>query len=339
MRILCLLLLLCGFSASAQSYYGANELGITAGGSQYFGDLNDHYGFRFVRPAVGIFARHHMTPYIAVRANLMWTEVGYADSYNSNDFQKLRNLSFKSNVVELSAAAEFNFFRYATGEIGNRWTPYLTGGVGVFYYNPTAEINGSTYALRSLGTEGQNAGFADRKYSSYSVCFPIGMGVKYWIRPGLNLGFEIADRLTTTDYLDDVSRTYVGMDRFPNTDPLVPNPAALLQDRSGEVSPVLLGRNGKQRGNSTTFDQYLVFAFHLSILEYSVKDVPLSELSEGRVFVLRRPAATPGPFFEKQKDFSPFHVHRYCPYRRRYHERYARYAASGTEPQSPHPHL
>lgn len=265
MRYLFLLLTLCGLKASGQSYYGGNEFGVTAGGSQYFGDLNNHYGFRYIRPAVGAFARFHLTPYIALRTNLLYTKVGYSDSYNSNAFEKLRNLSFKSNIIEVSAQAEFNFFRYATGELGSRFTPYLTGGVGVFSFDPYAEVNGGSYRLRELGTEGQRAGYDDRKYGRFSVCFPVGMGIKYWLRPGLNLGIEVADRLTLTDYLDDVSATYVGAENFPNVDPLVPNPAYLLQDRSREVSPMPLGRAGKQRGNTTTFDQYLVFAINLSI--------------------------------------------------------------------------
>ncbi|RYD53271.1 MAG: hypothetical protein EOP52_03785 [Sphingobacteriales bacterium] len=258
-----LLLLLTGLTAQSQTYFSGKEYGISAGGSQYFGDLNDHYGFQYIRPAAGAFARFHLTPYIALRTGFLATQVGYSDTYNSNDYQKLRNLSFKSKILEVSAQAEFNFFRYATGELGSRFTPYLTAGVGAFYYSPYAELNGKNYSLRDLGTEGQNAGFQERRYSHFSLCAPIGMGIKYWIVPGINLGVEIADRLTLTDYLDDVSQTYVGADKFPN-DPMVPNPAFLLQDRSPELSGRALGTAGKQRGNSTTFDQYLVFAVHLS---------------------------------------------------------------------------
>ncbi len=261
--VLAVLLLATATAARAQTFYSGREYGVIAGGSQYFGDLNDHYGFKFIRPAAGAFARFHLTPYIALRTSLLYTEVGYDDRLNSNAFQQQRNLSFRSDVLEASVQAEFNFFRFATGELGNRFTPYLTGGVGGFYYNPYTDLDGRRYNLRPLGTEGQNAGYDDRRYSSLAVCFPIGAGIKYWIRPGVNLGFEIADRLTLTDYLDDVSTTYVGADRFP-TDPLSPNPAFLLQDRSPEVSGTALGRAGKQRGNEQTKDQYLVFAFTLS---------------------------------------------------------------------------
>jgi hypothetical protein len=259
------LLFLFAASASAQLFYSSSEYGISFGASQYFGDLNDNYGFKFIRPVGGAFYRYHLTPYISARATLSYTKIGYADRLSDNVFYKTRNLSFQSDIIELSVQSEFNFIRFATGEDGRRTTPYLTGGIGVFYYNPYTEWQGRRYYLRKLGTEGQNlSGYESRKYNNFSVCFPIGVGFKYWIRPGFNVGFEIADRLTLTDYMDDVSRSYVGAAAFPENNPDYPNPALHLQDRSTEVSGVALGRPGKQRGNSQTTDQYLYGIINLS---------------------------------------------------------------------------
>jgi hypothetical protein len=259
-----LLLLSAGPSGTAQTFFSNKEWGVSGVATQYFGDLNDHYGFKDIRPGFGGFFRLHLTPYIAMRSSVLFTQVGYADRYNSNAYQQQRNLSFSSNIIEASVQAEFNFFRYVTGEDNSRFTPYLTGGIGAFYYKPTTQFAGETYDLRALGTEGQNAGYTDRSYGRFNVCFPVGIGIKYWLRPGFNLGIEIADRLTLTDYLDDVSTTYVGADQFP-TDPIRPNPAAQLQDRSLEVGTTALGRAGKQRGNNQTYDQYLMVGLHLSI--------------------------------------------------------------------------
>jgi len=248
----------------AQNYFSTSEYGINLGASQYFGDLNDEYGFKFIRPAVGAFARYHLNPFIGLKASINYTRVGYADNLSSNPYNRKRNLSFQSNVFEAVLQAEFNFFKFTTGDDGRRFTPYLTGGVGIFYYNPYAEFRGNKYYLRPLGTEGQYIGFDSRKYSKFSMCFPVGVGVKYWLRPGINLGVEIADRLTLTDYLDDVSTTYVGASNYP-TDPANPNPAYYLQDRSIEIDPNnTLGRVGKQRGNSNTKDQYLMVLVQLS---------------------------------------------------------------------------
>jgi hypothetical protein len=250
--------------ADAQLFYSGTEYGIVLGGSHYFGDLNDQYGLKDPHFAAGIFLRQHLTPYISVRGSAIYTKVGYSDSYSKNDFYQMRNLSFTSDIVELAAQAEFNFTRFFTGEINHRFTPYLTGGLVAFYYNPYAYLNGQRYFLRKLGTEGQNlSGYEDRKYGTVGFAVPVGIGLKWWIKPGFNLGVEIADRLTLNDHLDDVSTSYVGADKFPNN-PDFPNPAYYLQDRSLEVSSVALGRAGKQRGNSETFDQYMVAVFHLS---------------------------------------------------------------------------
>ncbi|HTN46088.1 MAG TPA: DUF6089 family protein [Flavipsychrobacter sp.] len=252
-------------ATQAQNYYSAGEFGVSLGASQYFGDLNDEYGLKTPNPAIAAFGRYHLNPYISLRANLLYTHVGYADNLSSNPYNRQRNLSFQSNIYEASVQAEFNFFRYHTGEINSRFTPYLTGGVGAFYYNPYAFYNDKKYFLRPLGTEGQQAEVGQGKsYSRISMCFPVGAGIKYWIRPGINLGVEIANRLTLTDYMDDVSTNYAGSEYFA-TDPRNPNPAYILQDRSVEVDPNnTLGRRGKQRGNSSTKDQYMMVLINLS---------------------------------------------------------------------------
>lgn len=245
--------------ANAQSFYRWTEFGISVGGTQYFGDLNDQYGFNNVRPAFGVWTRFHLTPYIALRASINGTQVGYDDLYSDNPYHRARNLRFTSNIYEGVVQAEFNFFRFATGDDRARFTPYLTFGAGAFHYDPYAFYTGRRFYLREQGTEGQNSGFTERRYHKIAACFPVGAGFKYWIRPGMNLSFEVADRLTLTDYLDDVSTTYVGADRFP-TDPAYPNAAGYLQDPSGS-----LGVAGKQRGNSQTKDQYLMGIISLSL--------------------------------------------------------------------------
>lgn len=262
-NIVCLFVMLLAANADAQTFYQNKEYGFSAGASEYFGDLNDNYGFKRIMPAAGAFMRIHINPFIAMRITGNVTRVGYDDKLSNNYYNKRRNLNFKSDIVEATLQAEFNFFRFFTGELHSRFTPYLTGGIGAFYYNPYTTYQGTKYYLRPLGTEGQNAGFGDRDYTSAAICFPIGAGIKYWIRPGVNFGVEIANRLTTTDYIDDVSKTYVGADKF-HSDPQNPSPGAALQDRSVEISSDPLGRPGKQRGSASTKDQYMMVLFNLS---------------------------------------------------------------------------
>lgn len=250
-------------NASGQAYYTSAEVGLSAGASQYFGDLNQYRQFKTIGGAYGVYVRKHLNNYIAVKAVANYTKLSYDDKFNTVPFEVQRNLNFATDVYEVAAQAEFNFFKYITGNTYHRCTPYLTGGIGALYYNPYTMYKGTKYYLRPLGTEGQNAGRDDRKYSAVSVCFPIGVGVKYWLKAGINLSFEISNRMTATDYLDDVSTTYVGRDKFPQV--TKGNPAADLQDRSNEVASVsTLGQPGKQRGNSASFDQYLMAQFSIS---------------------------------------------------------------------------
>ncbi|HYD20058.1 MAG TPA: DUF6089 family protein [Flavipsychrobacter sp.] len=257
------LALLPALSASAQVFYSSTEFGVGLGGAQYFGDLNETT-FKYVRPAGSIFARYHFNPFISGKVSVVFAKVGFDDKLSNNPYNRKRNLNFESEVFEASVQAEFNFFRFATGRDGGRFTPYLTLGVGVFHYNPYTFYNGQKYHLRPIGTEGQNYGYDQHKYSTTAVCFPIGFGLKYWLRPGVNLGFEIADRLTMTDYLDDVSTYYVDRDLFAGN---VNNPVPqyFIQDRSLEVTPSdPIGRPGKQRGNPATRDQYMTAMITLS---------------------------------------------------------------------------
>ena len=260
--LLVVLISLCGYAVHAQTYFTSTEIGISGGGSQYFGDLNDRYGIKTVNPAYGLYARKHLNQYISLRFGAYYTKVDYSDKLNLDLYQRQRNLDFTSEIIEASFQAEFNFFRFVTGDPYHRFTPFLTMGLGGFLYDPYTTYNGNKYYLRPLGTEGQNAGFEDRKYTNFSPCVPIGVGAKFWLVGGINLTLEVVDRLTFTDYLDDVSSTYVGIDKFS----LKPkDPSRALQDRSVELNPNnALGRTGKQRGNSATRDQYLMCLFSVS---------------------------------------------------------------------------
>ncbi len=262
-RVLLGIILSLGFvSVRAQTYFTSTEIGISGGGSQYFGDLNDRYGFKTINPAYGLYARKHLNQYISLRMGAYYTKVDYSDKLNLDLYQRQRNLDFTSDIIEASFQAEFNFFRFVTGDPYHRFTPFLTMGLGGFLYDPYTTYNGNKYYLRPLGTEGQNAGYEDRKYTNFSPCVPIGVGAKFWVVGGINLTLEVVDRLTFTDYLDDVSSTYVGIDKFS----LKPkDPSRALQDRSVELNPNnALGRTGKQRGNSATRDQYLMCLFSVS---------------------------------------------------------------------------
>ena len=92
-------------------------------------------------------------------------------------------------------------------------------GAGVFYHNPKAYYQGEWYSLPALQTEGT-------AYDKISFSFPIGGGVSFAIGRYHNFGWELGWRPTLTDYLDDVSGSYLPRDQF--TYPV----ALALSDRS-----------------------------------------------------------------------------------------------------------
>ena len=236
-------------------YVQKGEFGITVGVAHYFGDLNTRVDISHPKPALGLFFRKAFGNYVGLRLSAHYAQLGYSDIYSKNEYQKTRNLSFNTNIWEVALQGDFNFFKFIPTDPDYGFTPYITLGIGAFTYDPYAYTNGQKEFLRPLGTEGQLVGYKGRKpYNTLAMCIPIGVGIKYNISEKINLSFEIAHRFTTTDYLDDVSTTYAGADKFIGT-PV----AGLLQDRSVEIDPDHpLGIEGRQRGFSKQKDQYII---------------------------------------------------------------------------------
>jgi hypothetical protein len=80
----------------------------------------------------------------------------------------------------------------------------------------------------------------------------------------MNISFEAVYNFTTTDYLDDVSKTYAGIANFPTLPNGDPSVAALLQDRSYETGSPPIGIQGRQRGYSNQNDSYIYFEIMFS---------------------------------------------------------------------------
>lgn len=268
-KLITLLVIVLIFSSgvSAQdAIVQEGEFGIGIGGAHYFGDLNTRARLNRIKPAATIFFRKNFGNYVSARVGASFAQVGYSDIYNThNEYMYRRNLSFNSNIWELSLQGDFNFFRFLPGEPAYNFTPYITLGAGVFSYDPYAYLKGEKIFLRPLGTEGQgSAMYPDRKqYSTMGICFPIGAGIKYSLNERINIGFEILHRITTTDYLDDVSTTYVNLAAFPLNPDGTPSQAALLSDRSYETGEPI-GIEGRQRGNSKQKDQFVTAMFHVT---------------------------------------------------------------------------
>ena len=257
---------------SAQTLKAQNEVvqegefGIGVGAGHYFGDLNTKAQLNRAKMAATVFFRKNLGNYIAVRLGASFAQLGYSDKYNThNTYMYQRNLSFNTKIWELSLQGDFNFFRFMPGEPQYSFTPYITLGAGIFLYDPYAYLKGEKVTLRPLGTEGQGSSqYQDRTpYSSTAISIPFGGGVKYAFNDRINIAFEVLHRFTNTDYLDDVSKTYVDPAIFTlNPDGSTSN-ARLLSDRSYELGEPI-GIPGRQRGNSKQKDQFVTAMIHLT---------------------------------------------------------------------------
>ena len=254
-RISAFIVLLC-FSALAkaqqeQTYVHEGEYGFSVGLGQYFGDLNPNSVKNHTKFAASVFYLKQLNNYISLRASGHYSYLGYADKYSNNTFQHTRNLSFDTDVWEVSVSGNFNFFKFYPQLPEYRFTPYLSLGVGAINFNPYANLGSNKVYLRQLETEGQT-----QEYSPFALIIPMGMGIKYNISNHVNIFSEFIYRFTSTSYLDDVSGTYAGKDAFTN-------PIALqLQDRSG-IYGTPIGVKGKERGNGKN-DSYATFEIGLS---------------------------------------------------------------------------
>jgi hypothetical protein len=264
--VLTLLALVGGMHPAVAQYESVvqeGEFGLSAGAAHYFGDLNTRAKLNRPKFAAGVFFRKQFGNYTALRVAAHFAQLGYSDIYNThNEYQRRRNLSFNSNIFELTLQGDFNFFKFVPADPYHNFTPYVTLGVGVFSYDPYAYLNGRKVFLRPLGTEGQGtAAYPDRKpYNTMAICFPFGVGVKYALNDRINIGFEVGYRFTMTDYLDDVSKTYVGADKFPPLPDGSPSIASLMQDRSYETGEII-GIEGRQRGFSKQKDHFVIAEF------------------------------------------------------------------------------
>ncbi|MDE3214604.1 MAG: hypothetical protein KGM98_15350 [Bacteroidota bacterium] len=237
----------------------SGEIGVTGGAAHYFGDLNPTARLNRPKIAVGAFYRKPFGDYAAIRLTFNYAQLGYSDIYSNNEYQRRRNLSFNTNIFEVALRGDFNFFKYDPTDIFHSFTPYATLGVGFFSYNPYAYLKGQKYYLRPLHTEGQTIVKGRKEYGTMAMCIPIGFGLKYAANQQVNISFEIAYRFTSTDYIDDVSTTYVGINNFP-----AGSVASLLQDRSYETGTPI-GVAGKQRGFSTQNDSYIMAQLGISL--------------------------------------------------------------------------
>lgn len=270
-KMLFLLFFLLNLAGKSCAQY--SEAGFGVGFATYWGDLNGPVftsNFRYNSDfALQLNARKVYKRRFGIHPSLSYGTIQGDDARAGSPGQLLRNLSFKSPVLDVSLLGEYYIFPFEPDESSSLFYPYVAAGVSGFYFNPGATLEGRTYKLQPLGTEGQGMQGFPSRYALVNWALSFGGGVKIPLATGLNLGLEVVMRRTFTDYLDDVSTNYVNYYELEAANGVV---AARLANRMneylGEDGPVLLP-TGTQRGGKEVKDYFL---FSIISLNFMIHD-------------------------------------------------------------------
>jgi len=238
-------------------------IGISAGVSNYIGDLDDNFVPRFSTPGIGLHLIHSFSSIVSFRVAYYHGWLKASDAEGTLNNMQGRNLSFRSHIDELSGVIRLKFASMRSR--GNKFPviePYLFGGIGFFHFNPQSKYNGTWYDLHALGTEGQYLSYGNNPepYSLYQWAIPFGAGAEKSLNSHWVLGIEIGFRKLFTDYLDDVSWNYPSQQQMTSE---MGSIAAALSDPSNR-SQYPEGRSGYLRGNPEMKDWYSYTNIHLT---------------------------------------------------------------------------
>jgi hypothetical protein len=280
----CSLLLLVSASSCISSFgqtEGSSvfEAGVSFGPSNFLGDLggNAGRGTKFIKDNNFPMTKFIFGGYISYQPN-EW--LGFRLAINRGTIEgddavikgkggleearKYRNSNFRSRITEGMLLAEIYptvFLESDPSDVLGRLRPYLVGGIGYFKFNPqgTDPLTKEWVDLRPLHTEGQGLPqFPGRKeYKLTSLNVPLGFGAKYFLSESVNLALEVLHRTTFTDYLDDVSTTYVDPAVFYANMPLAQAQLAeRMANKSGNNGATTPYAPGMKRGTSSNNDAY-----------------------------------------------------------------------------------
>jgi hypothetical protein len=255
------LLLLAGFLSSlpllAQEKRGMIGFGISAGATNYEGELDDNFTLQFTKLGIGVHTTALFFSRLHVRLGYFHGQIGAQDGglLASNN---RRNLDFFTDIDEASLVMMYKFQNRRNGfSKRNFAVPYIFAGVGGFMFNPKTNFNGRTYELQKVGTEGQYLGGSYPKpYKLQQLCIPFGIGFMLKITQKFDFGGECGFRKTFTDYLDDVSTNYPDREELRAKEGDI---AVLLSDRSTEPAV-----HSIVRGNPKNMDWYVYTNLHIT---------------------------------------------------------------------------
>lgn len=208
-------LLLVNVLAITPSYAQSLDFGLMAGASNYSGDLTENVVnvMKQSKFCTGAQVRYDFSNMISLKCQYLFLNVAADDQLAKAQWQKERNLNFKSQIHELGILGQLNLMGFFS-EIPKRHNYYLTMGAIFFKFNPKGKYLNEWLELQPIGTEGQGLPGYNAPYKLNSAALAFGFGYRFFISSNISLSAEYLTRQTRTDYLDDASTNYVAYDEL-----------------------------------------------------------------------------------------------------------------------------
>lgn len=238
------------------------HIGLLGGLVNYQGDLQPN-SFSFQRSPFfsQAWIRKNLNSRMAVKTGIGIGRITAADKYN-RDYLQARNLSFQTNIKEAFLNLEIAILDIQH----SRWTPFGYAGIVAFHFDPyTYDQAGDKIYLKPLSTEGQGlSDFPDRKpYKLTQMALGFGGGVHFLVGEGLTVSLQTGQRKTFTDYLDDVSSSYVDKNKLLAARGEKAVELAFRGDELNSNSPY--PSHGDQRGTPKEMDWYYYIGLSVEV--------------------------------------------------------------------------
>jgi len=169
------------------------DVGIWGGGSGYIGDLEENTITQISVPFLGAFFRYNFNQRVGARLQIMTGPTGARGPIQNYDW------TFNKSISELTLQAEINYLKYMLGNKKASFSPFVTAGLGIMYFNydrRPGEI--------SMFNQQHILGPAEGNEAVVSTVLPFGIGFKFNLAKRLGVGIEYQMRMIFDDRLDDL---------------------------------------------------------------------------------------------------------------------------------------
>ncbi|SIR24545.1 Outer membrane protein beta-barrel domain-containing protein [Pontibacter lucknowensis] len=162
-------------------------------------DICGSYDCNDLGPAFSIGALFKYNPFWSISGEVEYLKLGASEKTYQD------NITFESRVIEVSGMLVYNLMDSYAGSNNYRSTrkrfavPFVKGGIGFVYYTPssypTNRAPNSDITYDRL-----------RSYPAIAGVIPFGGGIRFRFSDQISIAPEVMYQITTTDYLDNVTR-------------------------------------------------------------------------------------------------------------------------------------